>query len=115
MERMKRVSDALAHLNLFFDSSDVLHQNSEQVTRQQILTTRIYLILLVNILFILCMAASLNKATTFQTILAPTLEKYQALEAAYPTTLLCSCKQSTIPYGDFISVKIVLHPVTLFC
>lgn len=112
MERIKRAFNALAHVNLFIQN-DVPHQNSKQITRQQILSTRIYLILLVNILFILIMAASLNQTTTLETIIAPTLEKYQELETVYPTTLSCSCKQSTIPYGDFISVKIVLHPVTL--
>lgn len=112
---MKRVFYTVAHLN-FFVETDVLQANNPQAIRQQTWATRIYLILLVNILFVLIMAASFNRTTTFETILAPTLEKYQQLEAKYSTTLSCSCKQSTIPYGDFISVNISLHPVTIrFC
>ena len=110
MGRIKNTFHAVSHLNLFVEH-DASHQNDPQVTRQQILATRIYLILIVTILFILIMTTSLSKTSTFETILAPTLEKYRELEAKYPTTLSCSCKQSTIPYGHFISVNIALHPV----
>ena len=100
----------LAKLNFFVDAK-TLREGNEQVLHDQVLSTRIYLVLLTAIICTLVFFTAFNKTVITVKVSSPSLATYEQLQARYPTTLSCSCSQVAVPYADFISIKATFHPV----
>jgi hypothetical protein len=110
MSIIKRGIQKLRELNLFANAGTI-REGDRQVLRDEIISTRIYLILLITTLFILILFTSLVQTTKSVTILTPSLTTYTELQEAYPTTLTCSCREFSIPYNEFLSITISYHQV----
>ncbi|CAF1685254.1 unnamed protein product, partial [Adineta ricciae] len=93
-------------LNLFRNRST----NPEKL-RQQILSTRLYLITFLILLFIIILYTSLEKKIRTETIVLKNLNHYKQLQNLYPNSLTCPCVRIAIEYKQFIQINPVFHPV----
>ena len=100
----------LAQFNLFRDAR-VLQTANPQILRDQILATRILLLLLALSFSTLVLFTSLTEKIVSVTESRPSLSTYQRLQAAHPNTLACPCTQVAITYADFVSVTPKYHQV----
>ena len=103
-----RLRIKLIQLN-FFDSdqcrSDQFH------FRTAILSTRIYIILLIFIATILIISNAFNHRTEQITIHNPPQSIYELLLKKYPQTLSCRCRHTTIPFRTFTTISTDFHPI----
>lgn len=110
MDTLKRKTTALfrflKQLNLF----DTYSTNQKQIKRE-IITTRIYLILLPTVLTILIIYSAQKQLFHTIQINNPSLDTYQQLLHTYPDTLVCPCSQLSIPYSTFVTLIPHLDPV----
>ena len=102
--------EKLLQLNIFLDVKSLQEQNKKRI-RDQVLATRIYLLLFVTCLIILILFNSLATKMISVTVFEPSIDTYDRLYAAHPNTLTCSCRAVSILYREFISIKSVQHPV----
>lgn len=107
---IRRSALALLHfpkqLNLFNS-----YTTDERQVRREIVTTRIYLVLLPTILTILLIYSAQKEFYHYVQVNNPSLDSYQRLLDAYPDTLLCPCSQLSIPYSSFVTLTPHYHPV----
>jgi hypothetical protein len=96
----------LKQLNLF----NTYSTNERQIKRE-ILTTRIYLILLPTILTILIVYSAQKELYYTVQVSNPSLDTYQRLLDAYSNTLLCPCSQLSLPYSSFVTLIPHFHPM----
>ncbi|UJR11653.1 hypothetical protein I4U23_015834 [Adineta vaga] len=84
---------------------------NEQRRQKDIITTRIYFLLLLFHMIILITFTSLSIRTKFITIDYPTqsILNNLRLDSRISSTLECSCQQITIPYSSFISIDPHFH------
>src|SRR5690349_6296666 len=106
MYRFRRVGEYVAKLNLFEDDT-----NDEHTKRNQILSTRLYIILLIVILFAFTLYISLSYQTTVINISTPTQSQYEELQSKFSNTLQCPCQGISILYEKFISIKPYYHQI----
>ncbi|CAF1575414.1 unnamed protein product, partial [Adineta steineri] len=94
-------------LNLFHSDVDV----SEDEIKGEIISTRIYIFLL--ILSILILAIYRLQVTIIQTITvsSPSYTKYLELYENYSSSLVCPCTNIGIPQGNFIDINATFHQV----
>ncbi|CAF4133929.1 unnamed protein product, partial [Adineta steineri] len=104
---MSSLKDYLRNLNLFSPSSDSVEQENNQQHRWNIIGTRIYIILIIFILFIIGLTLSLLEESMMVTIRNPTKEQFQRL----PINAKCSCSHISIPYRKFMSLNTSFHQV----
>lgn len=97
----------LIKLNLFIDPQN------QQLVHEQILSTRLYLVLLSITLLFLTLFNALTPISTHIIVLKPPLETYLRLESKHSNTLSCPCQQSAISYSTFFSIQPVFHTVRL--
>lgn len=97
-------------LNLFPDAKNIQETNA-LILRGQIITTRIYLVLLYASLLILILFTVLSQKLITDTISKPSLATYEHLRARYPNTLSCPCENIAIYHEDFLSVTATYHQV----
>ncbi|CAF3903531.1 unnamed protein product, partial [Adineta steineri] len=92
-------------LNLFHSDVDV----SEDEIKGEIISTRIYILLL--ILSILILAIYRLQVTIIQTITvpSPSYTKYLELYENYSSSLVCPCTNIGIPQGNFIDINATFH------
>jgi hypothetical protein len=83
----------------------------ENAQHMAIISTRIYVVLLALSVGILTLFNSLNLTAISATVQSPSLGTYDTLHTQYTSTLSCSCKQISIPYGTFISMIVSYHQV----
>ncbi|UJR19648.1 hypothetical protein I4U23_022782 [Adineta vaga] len=100
---------SITHLNLFKNIND----RSENSIKQQKLTTRIYLVLLLGSISALCLSSSLRTEVVTIIIPNPLLTTYNSLEMKYSTTLRCPCANKTISYGRITSFSPIFHQICL--
>lgn len=112
MRAVRSLIRQLAQINLFPDARTVQDPNPK-VLRDQILTTRIYVLLVAATLLILVLFTSLSGKTSSLTIVNPSLAIYEKLQTAYPNTLVCSCRQAALPHEEFLSIAPVYHQVNI--
>ncbi|CAF1542995.1 unnamed protein product [Adineta ricciae] len=103
---MRNVYDYIFKLNFFDTETD-----DEHVKRNEILSTRIYIIVLIIILSLFIEYSSLATQTTIITISSPTQKQFEQLQLKYSIDLKCPCKQFSIPYKEFISVKVKYNEI----
>lgn len=90
-----------------FDS----HSTDPRIVSRELLSTRLFLILLVCSVFILTLYTSLSVQVKSEIVTRPTQATYERLLKNYPATLQYLCAQISIPYGTFVNVVPVFHQV----
>ncbi|CAF1180168.1 unnamed protein product [Adineta steineri] len=98
----------LLKLNLF---ESELSWDDEQRQRREIIITRVYLLFLMIAVAILVMYTFIDTQTKTVKILNPSQDKFDQLRLnpQYSTTLDCPCKNISVPYSSFISIKPYYH------
>ncbi|CAF1529101.1 unnamed protein product, partial [Adineta steineri] len=98
----------LVELNLFENSAsrtDIHH------LRTAIISTRVYLVLLITAVSILILTTALEQTTQTVTIQSPSENVFQKLYLKYSSTLQCPCNQVETLYKTFTTISYKLHPV----
>jgi len=88
-----------------------VHQRTENDIKEQKLTTRIYLFLLLSMIIVLLLFNSLNTQIVTISIENPSLSTYINLQRKYSHTLTCPCSTVTISYQKFMSFSPILHQI----
>ncbi|CAF3702089.1 unnamed protein product, partial [Adineta steineri] len=83
----------------------------EHELKNQLISTRIFIVLLILSLTILLLYTSLANITKTINVPTPTLTKYEQLYSKYSQTLTCPCKQISINYEKFLSIEYTFHQV----
>ena len=102
----------LMQLNLFADATTLVNGN-EQIRRDQILATRVYLSLLISIFFVLVLFTCLSTQNVLVTIPKPSIDTFTKLDATYSQTLSCPCQQIAVPHSRFLTIENTRHPVSV--
>ena len=89
---VKVIGDSIKKLNLYETYDDDTNEEREN----QILSTRIFLVLFMISLTTLIGYASLNLESTSVLVRDPTQQTYEQLYSLYPETLICPCTQTSI-------------------
>ena len=115
MSIVKKILEKLRQLNLFADAETIRQRDMEAI-QNQIILTRIYIILLVSVLSILIGSVLAIQKTTSVTIPTPSLDTHEQLQAKYSDTLSCPCQEVAVSYSVFLSIsatykgeKAILH------
>ena len=96
----------LLELNIFKSDSNTNHQlHNERIA------TRLYVLFLVILLSIFAIYTFSNKNLYHQTILNPNQNEYFQLKRSYSDQLSCSCRLTTIPYGNFSQIEVLFHEI----
>jgi hypothetical protein len=103
---MKRIGRYVMNLNLFDDET-----NDEHIKRNEILSTRFYIILLIGILSGFTLYTSLPSQTTINIISIHTQDQYEELQMKFSNTLQCPCQNIVIDYDEFISIQPYYHQI----
>lgn len=105
-----RLIDQVRQLNLFVNAKTRVDQDG-QVLRDQIISTRLYLMFLL-VSFLVLASFVLSSTTTERIILnKPSFASYQHLYSSFSETLSCPCTEITIPYSSFLIMKTTYHQV----
>ncbi|UJR08336.1 hypothetical protein I4U23_012607 [Adineta vaga] len=92
--------------NLFdSQSSDPL------IIRQEILSTHLYIILVIISLVILTTYTTINNQIENKTVTFPSQSLYENLHKKYSNSLECSCRKVSIPHGKFVRMIPKFHQV----
>lgn len=102
------VIDSLHRLNLF---SDHPYWSLNLTTCEQIISTRVFVILLSICLLILSIYSSLILVTKQITLEKFSLEDFERYEKLYPQTINVPCTNISILYENFLNVSPILHEV----
>jgi hypothetical protein len=95
-------------LNLFQTAASL---NDARIRHDEIISTRIYIILTALCLWGVILFTSLSQQKTTVTIPIPSISSYDRLQAKQPF-LFCSCSRISIPYSNLISLsQPTLHQV----
>jgi len=79
--------------------------------RNQRISTRIFIVLMIITLSILVLYTSLMIITQTRTVKQPTVSVYMELQKQYSQTLICPCTQIGINYEQFISFHPAFHQI----
>ncbi|CAF3184812.1 unnamed protein product [Rotaria sp. Silwood2] len=96
-------------LNLF--ASEDSTKDDEHEIRSQILSTRIFIIVLVLTLIILTIYSARVEITKTVTNFSPSLYKYSQLYANHYQTLICTCTNIAIRHKKYIILQPNFHPI----
>ncbi|CAF1412777.1 unnamed protein product [Adineta steineri] len=100
------VRDRARRWNLFNTrSSDPL------IIRQEILSTRLYIILVMISLIILTTYTTISNRIENKTVTFPSQSLYEKLQKKYSDSLECSCTKVSIPHGKFVRIIPKFHQV----
>ena len=106
MHRIRRISQYVVNVKSFDDNT-----NDEHTRRNQILSTRLYTILLIAILLAFTLYMSLLHQTIINTISTPTHDQYERLHQKFSNTLQCPCEDIAILYEKFLHIKLNYHQI----
>jgi hypothetical protein len=110
MDKIRKVIEYISRLNWFIESNTEQEETPEKI-HEQVLSTRVYAILLAVSLVILVLFVFLSKTTVFVTETKPSIDTYRRLQAAYPSTLSCLCEHISVSNEDFLSITPTYHQV----
>ena len=113
MQVVKRTLQWLIKLNLFGDANENDIEN-EQTLRDQLLSTRVYLILLSASFIVFILFSSLTNITVSVTVSKPSLDTFEHLQAIFLDALSCPCQNIAVRYSSFLSFKFTYHQVRYF-
>ena len=105
-----RPIEKLRKLNLFV-TPETRNSNDTELIHDQILSTRIYIVLLTTIIIVIALFTVLRPIPIAETIATPSLDTYLKLEATHATSLSCLCRQPTVTYANFFSIEPIFHQV----
>ncbi|CAF1009990.1 unnamed protein product [Adineta steineri] len=97
-----------SNLNLF---PSVPPTTDEYQLRNQRISTRLFISLLIILLTILFLYISLINITQTVNVKAPSIQEYTQLYNSYSQALTCECTQISINYEKFIQIQYTLHEV----
>ncbi|CAF1592593.1 unnamed protein product [Adineta ricciae] len=83
----------------------------QQQLRNQLISTRLFIILLTLSLTILLLYNSLITVTQTNTVTFPTITTYLQLYSEYPQSLSCDCKQISINHDKFLHITYTFHEI----
>ncbi|UJR18099.1 hypothetical protein I4U23_004999 [Adineta vaga] len=106
MLKYYRIRQYIFNQNFYNTETD-----DEHIKKKELLSSRLYLILFMIILYAYAFYIASIIHITPISILKPTIEQYTELIKQYPNTLKCPCKRITIPYGEFLSILPVYHQI----
>ena len=104
---MSFLKEYFVNLNLFKPSPNSNEVEDDQTRRWNLITTRLYIIVLILSLIGIGLYLSLINQTTLIKMKYPTKEQFEKL----PANARCSCSQISFPYGKFISLETNFHEV----
>ncbi|CAF1042229.1 unnamed protein product [Adineta steineri] len=111
-ERVQALHQKTKHLFLNFNIfASVPPTTNEHQLRNQRISTRLFIILLIILLSILLLYTSLINITQTVNVKAPSIQEYEQLYNSYNQTLTCECTQVSINYEKFIQIQYTLHQV----
>ncbi|CAF2868804.1 unnamed protein product [Rotaria sp. Silwood2] len=96
----------IKQLNIF----DTYSTDENQI-RQEILSTRVYLVLLPTILVVIITYSAQKELYHTVKVNNPSLDDYRHLLIAYPDTFSCPCSQLSVSYSTFVSITPIVHQV----
>lgn len=105
------IVDYLKKLN-FYVSTD---EDTQQEYQDQILSTRIFILLFIVSLIGLFGYSTLSYQLTIQQIQNPDQITFENLNSRYSDTLICPCSQTSIEFNQFLQVDLSYHQVTFRC
>ncbi|CAF1463047.1 unnamed protein product, partial [Rotaria sp. Silwood1] len=94
----------IKNLNLYDD-----HEDLNLV--DQLLSTRVFIILLFLSLLIILSLTIIIPQTRFITVNSPSSNDFEILFNSYTTKVLCQCSQTSIPYSQFVSLNPQFHQI----
>ncbi|CAF3276783.1 unnamed protein product [Rotaria sp. Silwood2] len=100
----QRVIGHIGKLNFYKD-------NTSFSLVEQILATRIYIVLFALSVLILLIFTGTSAQTRVVTVSSPSLTTFEQLSTDYPSTLSCPCSQISIPYDRFLAFSPEYHQV----
>ncbi|CAF4181971.1 unnamed protein product, partial [Adineta steineri] len=101
-----KIKNLVQKLNLF---PSIPPSTNESDLRNQRISTRLFIIVLVFSIIILVTYNSLIYVTMIGNINSPDLTQYLDLYSQYPQTLTCPCTDITIKYEEFLEIDYTLH------
>lgn len=104
------VIDHVKKLNLYKTSDD----DTIEERRNQIISTRIFIILFLISLTGLIGYASLSLQTTTVRVQFPTQTIFEELYSLYPETLVCPCTRTSIQMDAYTHIEVTYHQVIVF-
>lgn len=106
MNRLRLLIEYLKKVNFFDDDT-----NDERTKRNQILSTRLYIILFIIILASFTVYLSLSFQTITVSTSKPNQNQYEALLIEFSNTLKCPCENIAVAYKEFVNVKPIYHEI----
>ncbi|CAF4256013.1 unnamed protein product, partial [Adineta steineri] len=103
-----KVKSYIQNFNLF---PSIPPSTDEHQLRNEKISTRLFIILLILSLAVLLLYNSLINVTQTVNVKAPTMTKYLELYSTYSQALICPCTQISINYDTFISIEYTFHQV----
>ena len=98
-------------LNLFV-TPETRNSMDIELIHDQILSTRIYIVLLTTIVIVIALFTVLRPIPIAETVAKPSLDTYLKLENTHASSLSCLCRQPTVSYASFFSIEPVFHQVS---
>ncbi|CAF0838480.1 unnamed protein product [Adineta steineri] len=81
------------------------------IIHREILSTRLYIVLLIISLITLTIYSSISHRVENKTVILPSQSIYENLQNKYANILQCSCTKISIPYGNFVQTSPLFHQV----
>ncbi|CAF1639407.1 unnamed protein product, partial [Adineta ricciae] len=106
---MFKTFTSIKEMNFFKNIND---RTAKGITQQKIIT-RVYLILLLISMCIVCLYTSLNNENVITIQSHPSLTTYNSLDSQYSSILQCPCANKAIPYRTFLSLSPIFHQICL--
>jgi hypothetical protein len=104
------VNTGLIRMNFFKqEASTSTRPDREEIA---LLSTRIYVVILAIAMAILSFLNGSDLITVSKIVSSPSLATFEQLQVTYPLTLVCYCRENTLSYDKFMSVKMSFHQVS---
>ena len=98
----------IRQVNLFVTAET---ENSSEIRQDQIITTRLYIILGIISVTVLTIYIGLSQKTNRVLVKSPSIDDVLRLQSAHFNEFACPCSKITIPFGTFTSLNYALHEV----
>ena len=108
-QQLARLCTSIATFNIF--QSNIPSDNDEHEQKTQLISTRLFIILLVLSLTVLVVYTTQIQVTHTITINSPPQSEYLSLYKKYGDKLTCPCTKIAFPHEKFISLTPVFHQI----
>ena len=86
-------------------------ENSNEIRQDQIIATRLYIILWIISVTVLSFYTGLSEKNNHVLVKFPSIDDAYQLQLANLNEFACPCSKITIPFGTFTSLNYTLHEV----